>query len=287
MEFISRGNSLHYRRWWVEGALGTVVIAHGLGEHSGRYRRLAQALNQSGFSVYALDHQGHGQSDGKRGHIDDFALYSEDLHNFIRLVRRDNEVHRAGPEHRVHLLGHSMGGVIACGCVVRFGGVDSLTLSAPGFRGLGEPGGLERWLLHKLLRVAPRLTLGSRISADWISRDREIVEEYKADDLVHGRVSVQWFASFLREREYLYPRLARITVPSLLLLPEGDRLVDAATSREWFAQFGCQSRQLLAFPGAYHEIFNELEEGPRAVSALLSHLRALIPAPQAAEFAIS
>ncbi|WP_323847284.1 alpha/beta hydrolase [Microbulbifer magnicolonia] len=276
MEFVTRGIRLHYRRWWVEKALGVVVISHGLGEHSGRYRELARYLNQSGFSVYALDHYGHGQSDGKRGHIDDFALYSEDLHQFIRLVRRDN------PETGLHLLGHSMGGVIACGCAIRFDAIDSLILSAPGFRGCKEPRGLELWLLQRLVKLVPRLTLPNRLNIRWISRDDAVVAAYRADELVHGRVSLQWFDSFLREREHLYTRLEQIRVPCLMLLPGGDRLVDAAASRVWFDRLGSGAKQLQVFPQAFHEVFNEVEEGARARELLVRHLQSFLRMPEAA-----
>lgn len=276
MEFVTRDRRLHFRRWWVEGALGVVVVAHGLGEHSGRYCQLAKFLNRSGFSVYALDHYGHGQSDGVRGHIDDFAHYSEDLHNFTRLVKRDN------PGRALHLLGHSMGGVIACGCAIRYGGIDSLILSAPGFRGCREPGRLERWLLGHLARIAPRLTFPNRVDPRWLSRDPAVVEAYGADDLVHGRVSTNWFAAFLREREFLRPRLDQITEPCLLLLPEGDRLVDSVTTRRWFDRIGSEAKALHHFPGASHELFNEVEEGPQARDLVLRHLRSLLPLPEAA-----
>jgi len=278
MDFITRGNRLHYRRWWVEGALGVLVISPGLGEHSGRYRQLAQYLNRCGFSVYALDHYGHGQSDGKRGHIDDFALYSEDLHQFIRLAKRDN-VGRG-----LHLLGHSMGAVVACGCAIRFGGIDSLILSAPGFRGLREPGSLELWLLRRLVKLLPRLTLPNRIDPRWLSRDQSVVEAYRADDLVHGRLSLRWFDSFLRERDYLYPRLPQITEPCLMLLPDSDQVVDSATSRDWFDRLGSGAKQLHVFPDAYHEVFNEAEEGPQARELLQQHLKSLLPMPEAAAF---
>ena len=275
MEFISRGVQIHYRRWWVEGALGIVVVSHGLGEHSGRYRALARYLNEQGFSVYALDHYGHGQSEGVRGDIEDFAQYSEDLHHFIRLVKRDN------PEKRVHLLGHSMGGVIACGCAMRHGDIDSLILSAPGFRGRKEPGSLERWLVHRLVRLLPRLTLPNRVAPNLLSRDESVVADYRADDLVHGRVSLQWFEAYLRERDYLYPRLAQIAAPCLLLLPEGDQIVDPVTTRAWFERFGSGVKSLQVFADAYHEVLNEVEEGPVARNLVIQYLKSLLPIPEA------
>jgi alpha-beta hydrolase superfamily lysophospholipase len=62
------------RRWLPDGRPRAVVqIAHGLAEHSARYGRLAAALNQAGYAVYASDHRGHGPSSpaGDLGHFAD------------------------------------------------------------------------------------------------------------------------------------------------------------------------------------------------------------------------
>ncbi|WHI52449.1 lysophospholipase [Microbulbifer sp. MLAF003] len=272
MEFVTRNVSLHYRRWWVEKALGVVVISHGLGEHSGRYTMLAQYLNRAGFSVYAPDHYGHGLSDGKRGHIDDFSLYCEDLHEFICLVKSGN------PDTSVHLLGHSMGAVVACGSAIRYGFVDSVILSAPGFRGAKEPAGLELWLVMMLAKLFPKLVLSSRIDDKWLSRDVSIVEAYRNDELAHHGVSLRWFESFLQERAFLSANLERLLTPCLMLLPESDRLVDVELSREWFGRMGSTNKRLHCFPAAYHELFNEVEEGRLARDLLLGHLNSILPA---------
>ncbi|WP_157954123.1 alpha/beta hydrolase [Microbulbifer sp. A4B17] len=269
MEFVTRGVTLHYRRWWLEEASGVVVISHGLGEHSGRYRELAEELNRAGYSVYALDHYGHGLSEGKRGHIEDFALYSEDLNEFVALVRSGN------PGLNLHLLGHSMGAVIACGCAIRYKSVDSLNLSAPGFRGKSEPRGLLLWFALFSARWFPGLVLSSQINSHWVSRDPEVVKNYISDDLVHHGVSLRWFETFLREREFLSSQLGRVTVPCLLLLPESDRIVDAELSRKWFGRMSSKNKQLHCFPRSYHEVFNEVEEGRLARELLLSHLNSV------------
>src|SRR5215207_2139094 len=41
-----------------------VQIAHGMGEHAARYRRLGEALADAGYVVYANDHRGHGRTAG-------------------------------------------------------------------------------------------------------------------------------------------------------------------------------------------------------------------------------
>ncbi|WP_444921494.1 alpha/beta hydrolase [Microbulbifer sp. CnH-101-G] len=271
MEFVTRNVILHYRRWWVEGAQGVVVISHGLGEHSGRYSALAAHLNRAGFSVYVPDHYGHGLSEGKRGHIEDFSLYCEDLYEFICLVKSGN------PGTKLHLLGHSMGAVVACGSAIRYGAVDSIILSAPGFRGAKEPSGLELKLVLLLAKLFPGLVLSSRLDSQWLSRDTSVVEAYREDELVHRGVSLRWFETFLREREFISVNLERLLVPCLMLLPESDRLVDVAVSREWFERMGSIRKMLHCFPEAYHELFNEVEEGRLARDLLCGHLKSYAP----------
>lgn len=275
MYFESRGIRLHYRRWWVESALGVVVISHGLGEHSGRYRSLARVLNAHGYSVYAPDHFGHGQSPGRRGDIQDFSCYSADLCQFIRVVRHEN------PDQLVHLLGHSMGGVIACATVMSTGegaAIDSLILSAPAFAGRNEPGAVEVGMIRLLARVCPGLSLSNRLQPAEISRDPEVVRAYCSDDLVHNRVTPRWFLGYRAAREHLLAHPEAIDVPSLTLLPEGDRLVDPGVSRCWHAQLQGPEHQLRTFDGAYHEILNEPDVGEEALTFLLQHLDAHTPA---------
>ncbi|WP_237065916.1 alpha/beta hydrolase [Microbulbifer guangxiensis] len=271
MQFLSRGDQLHFRRWWVEGALGVVVVAHGLGEHSGRYRQFASELNRNGFSVYALDHIGHGLSPGRRGHIDDFARYSTHLHDFIRLVRRDN------PGRPIHLLGHSMGGLIACGCVQRFGGVESLLLSAPAFRGGAEPAGVELAATRLLGRWLPSLPLPNRVNPRWLSHDPSVIDEYLRDPLVHRRITPGWFLAFRRERTAVLASAGQIELPCLMLLPLADRIVDSAASEQFFTDLGSSDKQLLRYADAYHELLNEPAEGREAMTRILEHLRAHAP----------
>lgn len=274
MYFESRGFRLHYRRWWVENGLGVVVVSHGLGEHSGRYRAVARELNAHGYSVYALDHFGHGQSPGRRGDIENFSCYSSDLCQFIRAVRHEN------PHQPLHLLGHSMGAVIACDAVVaneEGSAVDSLILSAPAFAGSNEPGALEVSLIRLLARVWPGLSLSNRLQTPSISRDPEVVREYCADDLVHNRVTPRWFLGYREARERLLAHPQAVAVPTLTLLPEGDRLVDPAVSHRWHNQLQGEHHRLRTFAGAYHEILNEPGSGEEALAAVLEHLHLYTP----------
>ena len=57
------GLEISCARWDSRGPiLGIVQIAHGLGEHIGRYVALIEYLVQAGLVVHGNDHRGHGRT---------------------------------------------------------------------------------------------------------------------------------------------------------------------------------------------------------------------------------
>src|SRR5579863_1139178 len=106
----SRARRIVWQSWSPAGdqpLKGVVTIAHGYGEHMGRYQHVAERLNEAGFMVYALDHHGHGRSGGTRGRVR-LAAAVDDLDRLIVTVSRARN-----PDRPQFLLGHSMGGAIA------------------------------------------------------------------------------------------------------------------------------------------------------------------------------
>ena len=90
-----------------ERAKAVLVIAHGIGEHSGRYAHVADYFTKRNLAVWACDHRGHGKSGGKRGHVDNFDDYLADLGQMIRIAKDHS------PGVKTFLLGLSLGGLIA------------------------------------------------------------------------------------------------------------------------------------------------------------------------------
>src|SRR5262245_19847423 len=116
----AEGVSVFYRRWLPPGGAAlALVIAHGMSEHSGRYRRIASALRDRGYAVYAPDHRGHGRtaaSTGKgRAGPGGIEAVLRDLEQLIELVRADVG---ARP---IVLFGHSMGALLAQAFAERHG----------------------------------------------------------------------------------------------------------------------------------------------------------------------
>jgi acylglycerol lipase len=119
------GLRLYHQSWTPENTpIAAVMLIHGLGEHSGRYRHVAEALVEAGCAVYAIDHRGHGQSAGKRAYVKQYDEFMVDLVQFRAHVTA------LQPEVPLIVLGHSMGGNLAMGHVLDHqAGVAGLALS--------------------------------------------------------------------------------------------------------------------------------------------------------------
>jgi pimeloyl-ACP methyl ester carboxylesterase len=102
-----KGGLIYTHTWEIDEARGGVVVVHGYGEHIGRYEHVAKALNDAGWSVYGLDHTGHGRSEGERVLIPDFTPVVEDVHTVVGQAQAANSAAdpagfcRSPAQHRV------------------------------------------------------------------------------------------------------------------------------------------------------------------------------------------
>ncbi len=233
--------------------LGTVLLVHGLGEHAGRYGEVAAHLHQWGFAVRAYDQQGHGQSEGARGDLLRPGSLQADLCRVIDDTRQRPALASAP----LILLGHSMGGlVVARTLAEQLRPVDAAVLSSPALGAF--PNLLQKMLLATLPRVVPHLRVDNGLKAEFVSRDPDVVKAYKADALVHRRISAGLAAWILENSEKTLHAAAKWEVPTLLLYAGQDKLVNAQASAD-FAYAAPQTVvQAQCFEGMYHEIFNDL-----------------------------
>ena len=235
---------------------GGVVLVHGLGEHAGRYDHVARRLNSWGFAVRGYDQYGHGESGGVRGALPNDDRLLVDLADVVDATR-----FRLPDGVPLILLGHSMGGLVAARFVaLRRRPVDALVLSSPAL----DPGlsALQKLLLAIVPRFAPNLTLGNGLDANYISHDPAVVAAYRADPLVHDRISGR-LAKFIADGgPAVVARAAQWTVPTLLMYAGADRLVNPAGSRAFAAAAPQAVVTSRCFDGLYHELFNEKDAEP-------------------------
>lgn len=239
-------------RWWPAAApRGGVALIHGLGEHSGRYPHVAQALNDVGLSVLALDLPGHGQSGGRRGH---FPSYEGVLDLIARALERLRADSGASP---LFLYGHSLGGNLVVNYALRRpDGLRGAIASGPWLRLAIQP---PRWrvaLARTVGRLLPGLTQPNGLDPHDLSHDPAVVQAYMDDPLVHDRISAGLFLAAYEAGLWALEHASRLQIPLLLMHGTADRLTSAEASAEFCARAGSLCT-LRLWEGLYHEVHNE------------------------------
>jgi alpha-beta hydrolase superfamily lysophospholipase len=233
--------------------LGTVILVHGLGEHAGRYGEVAAHLHQWGFAVRAYDQQGHGQSEGARGDM----LRPGSLQADLCRVIDDTRQHPSLQGTPLILLGHSMGGLVVARTLAEgLRPVDAVVLSSPALGAF--PNFFQKMLLASLPRVLPHLRVDNGLKPEFVSRDPDVVKAYKADPLVHRRISAGLAAWILTQGAQTLADARHWQVPTLLLYAGQDRLVNAQASADFARAAPAAVLQAECFEAMYHEIFNDL-----------------------------
>lgn len=263
------GETIFHQAWLPDVAPRAVVLlVHGLGEHSGRYAHVANALVDAGHAVHAFDHRGHGRSSGKRAFVRSYDEFLRDLHQFRGMVASE---HAGTP---LFLLGHSMGGNIAMGYVLGDQhGLAGLVLSGPALAVGDDFSPVQLKVLGVIAKVAPGLR-PQGLSADAISRDPDVVAAYRNDPLVHtGKISAGLGAALIGAMRSFPDRYEQLRLPILVLHGTDDQLADVAGSRGLEAKATNAELTAHYYDGLYHEVFNEPEQD-RVLADLTSWLDA-------------
>ena len=268
-----RGVSILYRVYEPDGpARGRVLIAHGLGEHGGRYGHVAARLTGAGFAVVVPDHRGHGESEGRRVQVTRFDDYLDDLHAVSTATTG------LAPDGRTVLIGHSMGGLIAAAYALRHQReLRALVLSAPAALPPESVPKAQIAASKVLSRVAPGMGVLS-VPFEKVSRDPAVVDAYVNDPLVHrrkirARLGSEMLEAMIRVRD----GLSTLNLPLLVMQGTHDALVDPRNGPRVHAAAASADKELKVYDGLYHEIFNEPERD-RVLDDLLAWLEARVPA---------
>jgi alpha-beta hydrolase superfamily lysophospholipase len=259
-------------RSWLPNHAGSeralLVVVHGLGEHIGRYDRLATRLVREGYAVHGFDQRGHGYAPGARCNIGRFEEFVQDLGDFLALVR---PLH---PGKQLVLFGHSMGGVVAARAVQQASvAPDLLVLSSPAFRDGADVPGWARRLLTVLAQPFPGFPT-VRLSSSLLSRDPAEVAAYDRDPAVfHGPVKARIASEMARAGAEAIRDAAQIRVPLLLVHGAADGLAQPQGSAALMAQLGGRDAEFQLYPDGPHELFNDVGR-ERVIGDLLSWLAA-------------
>ncbi len=254
---LADGTDELVRRWPPVGEpWASVVLVHGLGEHSGRYERTGALLADAGLAVEAFDLVGFGGSGGRRADVESWDTYLDQVADHVEAAERP-----------VVLLGHSMGGLIALEyALTRRPRPDLLVLSAPG---LGGGKAWQRRLAPILAKVAPTATIPTKIEGSQLSRDPEVGAAYFADPLVLTVATARLGAELFAAVDRTLAAIDRLDLPTLVIHGGADTLVPPQTS---LPLAGLPTVERRLYPKLRHEAFNE-PEGPKVVADVVAWIR--------------
>ncbi|NNC12797.1 alpha/beta fold hydrolase [Planctomonas sp. JC2975] len=252
-----QGVTVTYYVWKVEHPRAVIELVHGIGEYARRYEPLISVLNESGYSVYAADQRGHGQTGldqwngdaSKLGRLGAGGLRAAvaDIRVLGRMIRDEN------PGVPLVLLGHSMGSLTSQMLVNKHADeFDALVLTGTAYR---TPLHMEAGDLNKHHKH-----LGTT-GYEWLSRDPQVAADFAADPLTFDAKVLKLFGVLDGLRLYGRPAVGIRDLPLLVMIGEEDSLGGPKSVRMLVQAFqrrsGFTDTTLEIYPGARHEVFNE------------------------------
>ncbi len=250
----NQGETLFY---WVQDARdarGVCLMVHGLGEHSGRYAHVAEALTTAGFVTWGFDLKGHGRSSGARGHWSNFQELTGEVELLLSKIQAEQ------PDLPTILLGHSLGGLIVLSYALEYDRrLAAVVASSPALELSFKPPAFQLFLARTLGKVLPALPVQNQLDPKWLSRDPAVGAAYFSDPLVHRTITLGAYLSMRQTMEQVKNGAGRLSVPCLVLQAGEDHLVDSKTSRRFAEALQTAGSYYQEYDRFYHEIFNEAD----------------------------
>jgi alpha-beta hydrolase superfamily lysophospholipase len=260
-----QGGTLFVRGWRAaDPPRATLVICHGFNSHSGYYSWVGEQCAERGYTVYALDLRGRGNSAGERFYVESFADYVADLRVVLTLARARE------PALPVFLLGHSAGGVIGSLYELEHGSElagfvcedFAFEVPAPDF---------ALALLKGLSHVAPHAHSLTLKNADF-SRDPQVLAAMNADPLIAAESQpFATAAAIVRADEQLKEQLSQIQLPLLIVHGAADKAAKLSGSQHLYERAGAADKTLKVYEGRFHDPLNDLGK-EEVMSDILSWL---------------
>ena len=240
------GTKLKAYRWSPESTpKADILLVHGGMEHLGRYDHVAKYFTEAGYQVIGVDLRGHGLSDGKRGFVERWHHYVEDVRAAI-----------ANLDGNYYILCHSMGGLVTLDHLRTASSVRGVIASAP-LLGLAIQAPVYKTMGAKLLsKIVPSLSMHNEIDSKLICSDEAEVTKYVNDPLIYSTVTPRWFTEMVAATERVHQFARSYRTPLYLAYGTEDGIVSTDAIDIFAKQYGGPV-ELQVWPSLFHEIFNE------------------------------
>ena len=198
-----------------------IIIIHGLGEHSGRYKEFASFFIKKNIGVFSFDLIGHGKSDGLKGHISNIKDFTDSIEEVLI------EVRRKFINTPIIIFGHSLGGCLSLNYLIERKSKE-ITLAIISSAWIETKIKIPKYLLiiQKIMHTLfPRVRLNNRLDVKDLSKDIKIVDKYKNDPLVHDRISLNLLSEINKTIKKIKNKNYNIEIPVLIIHGKKDKII--------------------------------------------------------------
>ena len=254
-EQVGKNEIRFVHRWIPEGSQpwATLSIVHGLGDHGGRFDRLARWFVRHGLMVLAVDLVGHGRSFGRRGCIDSYD------HLIDEVARIGTMTSQRWPDLPRFLFGQSMGGNLVLNAAIRcIPDVSGVIACAPMLRASRPPSEQFLRIGRKLSHWLPNFRMRTPVDASSLSRDHHAQQAYLDDRFVHRQISLRLALSLVDSGLWAISHAEQLAIPTLLVHGAEDTLTCPRASRS-FAEANPEFVELRIWQGLRHDLHFEPE----------------------------
>lgn len=277
-EFITNSRGLRlFTQWWTPlpptKIIGVLALVHGFTGESGWFLQLtAVHFTKVGFATCAIDHQGHGFSDGLNAHIPDINPVVDDCISFFDSFRS-----RYDPSLPSFLYSESLGGAIALLITLRTRDEGATTRPWDGLILNGAMCGISAkfkppWPLEHFLSIVAAVIPTWRVVPTRGSiPDVSFKEEWKrklamaSPRRTVARPRAATALELLRICRELQGRYEEVEIPLLIVHGGEDVVCDPACVKELYERAGSKDKTLKIYEGMWHQLAGEPEENVELV----------------------
>lgn len=240
---------IHYRKWAPPEPRAVMVLVHGLGAHSERWRCMAEFMFERGIASYALELKGFGEANGIKGHVDSLNVYFDGINALSGIVSRENL------GRKVFIAGESLGGLIALLAESELpGGHSGLICISPAFKSRMVFRVTDYVLIGLALIFFPKAHFKLPFNSAMCTRDESMRETMETDHREHRTATAKLLWEIARGQMRAPLAARKMEEPVMFLQAGEDKLVDPGSTRRIFALIGATDKKFISYPGMYHAL---------------------------------
>ncbi|MFX1484593.1 MAG: alpha/beta hydrolase [Promethearchaeota archaeon] len=261
------GTTMLLRIWKPEVAPKAVVLEiHGLGSHSGLLSFMAERFVSNGYIFYAPDMRGFGTFPGRKGHVESFDEYIEDMDSlvaYLKLLHQDS---------KLFLFGHSLGALHVIRYIANHPDeIDGAILTCPAVSERLKMSSATRAMASFLSKINVKTYFSNGLDFDLISRNPEVVKLNREDPLRFDKATPRFGVEGFRASQEGFEMANKITIPVLCQQTGDDMILDPDRNMEFFGNIVSKDKTVKFYPGLYHEPFQD-EGGEEVITDIFGWL---------------